>query len=149
MSFDIPNRLKRLHIESGNPGNDTGLAFQNTRVYRKAGYEVDAEVRVIGVGGVLVLASQKVDDGQLLDLMSTLSASDGNGLGESISTKVCASGQGGMQITVTGPARSIGLMRGQKMQPRNFGRDSGLVILVPDYIDAKRIESVVSMVFDE
>jgi hypothetical protein len=149
MAFSPPNRLKRLHIDSKDSEADAGLAFQNTRVYRKAGYEVDTEVRVIGIGGVLVLASQRVDDGQLLELMSTLSASDGNGLGESATTKVCASGEGGMQITVTGPAQSVGLMRDQKMQPRNFGRDSGLVVLVPEHIDAKRIEDVVWMIFDE
>jgi hypothetical protein len=40
-------------------------------------------------------------------------------------------------------------MNGQKMQPRNFGRDSGLVVLVPEHIDAKGIENVVWMIFDE
>lgn len=149
MAFSPPNRLKRLHIDSKNPETDAGLAFQNTRVYRKAGYEVNAEVRVIGVGGVLVMASQKVDDGLLLELMSFLSASDGDGLGESVTTKVCAYGQGGIQITVTAPARSIGLMRGQKMQPRNFGRDSGLVILIPQDVHTDSIEKAVSMIFPE
>lgn len=149
MAFSTPNRLKRSYIDSSSPENNAGLAFQNTRVYRKAGYEVDTEVRVIGVGGVLVLASQRVDDGQLLELMSLLSATDDGGLGESVTTKVCSSGEGGMQISVTGPAQSVGLMNRQQLTPRNFGQKSGLIILIPQGTKPERIEKAVSVVFSE
>lgn len=149
MAFTPPNRIKRLHIDSKNPENNTGLAFQNTRLYRNAGYSVGTDVKVVGVGGVLVLASKQVDDGQLLELMSILSASDGGGMGESVTTRVRSSGDNGMEITVTRPARSVGLLRNQKMQPRSFGRDSGLIILIPENVDTRPVEKAVSMVFDE
>jgi hypothetical protein len=149
MPFSTPNRLKRSHIDSGSPENNSGLAFQNTRVYRKAGYEVDAEVRVVGVGGVLLIASQRVDDGELLELVSLLSGINDGGLGESATTKVCSSGEGGMQISVTGPAQSVGLINRQHLTPRNFGQDSGLVILIPEGIDSERIETAVSMALSE
>lgn len=149
MAFSPPNRIKRLHINSSCQEKDAGLAFQNTQVYRKAGYSVGTEVRVVGVGSVLVLASQQVDDGLLLELMSVLSASGRDGLGESVSTKVRSSGDKGMQITITGPARSIELNKGQKIVPRNFGRNSGLIVLIPENVDAGPIKKAVSMIFEE
>ena len=149
MAFSPPNRIKRLHINSGHPEKDAGLAFQNTQVYRKAGYSVGTDVKVVGVGSVLVLASQQVDDGLLLELMSVLSASGRDGLGESVSTKVRSSGDEGMQITITGPARSIGLDKGRKMVPKNFGRNSGLIVLIPENVDASPIKKAVSMIFEE
>ena len=149
MAFSPPNRIKRLHINSGHPEKDAGLAFQNTQVYRKAGYSVGTDVKVVGVGSVLVLASQQVDDGLLLELMSVLSASGRDGLGESVSTKVRSSGDKGMQITITGPARSIDLNKGQKIVPRNFGRNSGLIVLIPENVDVGPIKKAVSMIFEE
>ena len=149
MAFSPPNRIKRLHINSSCPEKDAGLAFQNTQVYRKAGYSVGTEVRVVGVGSVLVLASQQVEDGLLLELISVLSASGRDGLGESVSTKVRSSGDKGMQITITGPARSIDLNKGQKIVPRNFGRNSGLIVLIQEDVDAGPIKKAVSMIFEE
>lgn len=149
MVFSPPNKIKQLHIDSKDSENNTGLAFQNTRLYRNAGYSVGIEVKVIGIGGVLVLASQQVDGGQLLEFMSILSASDGGGVGETVTTKVRSSGDNGMQITVTRSARSIGLRKGQKMQPKCLGRDSGLVVLIPENIDSRPIEKAMRMVFDE
>ncbi|WP_147270929.1 hypothetical protein [Haloplanus salinus] len=149
MAFSPPNRIKRLHINSGHPEKDAGLAFQNTQVYRKAGYSVGTDVKVVGVGSVLVLASQQVDDGLLLELMSVLSASGRDGLGASVATKVRSSGDEGMQITITGPARSIGLDKGRKMVPKNFGRNSGLIVLIPENVDASPIKKAVSMIFEE
>lgn len=149
MAFSPPNRIKRLHINSGHPEKDAGLAFQNTQVYRKAGYSVGTDVKVVGVGSVLVLASQQVDDGLLLELMSVLSASGRDGLGASVVTKVRSSGDEGMQITITGPARSIGLDKGRKMVPKNFGRNSGLIVLIPENVDASPIKKAVSMIFEE
>jgi hypothetical protein len=149
MAFSAPNRIKRLHINSSCPAKDAGLAFQNTQIYRKAGYSVGTELKVVGVGSVLVLASQQVDDGLLLELMSVLSAADRDGLGESVSTKVRSSGDKGMQITVTRPARSIGLDKGRKMVPKNFGRNSGLIVLIPENVDASPIKKAVSMIFKQ
>jgi len=147
MAFSPPNRIKQLHINSNRPEKDSGLAFQNTQVYRKAGYSVGTDVKVVGVGSILVLASQQVDDGLLLELMSVLSTAGRDGLGESVATTVRSSGEKGMQITVTGPARSIGLDKGRKMVPVNFGRNSGLIFLVPENVGAGPIEKVVSLIF--
>lgn len=142
MSWNPPNKLKSLHKSTEN----FGMAFQNTRAYRAAGFDVGDTVRITAVGGVLLLSSEDVDDGDFLEIVTAICGATGGRLEQSVTVEAYSSGEGGIQMTVTEPARSVGLRVGDRLTPYVSQEVSGLLALIPDTVRRDKIRDAIASV---